>query len=295
MSVVSLLTRAIRTQPVTVDSLARELGLTSPDDFDLLQEYLDDALGVCEDYLGYPMARQAYTELLPGTDTFDLVLSRTPLVSVQQVLSAGSALASTEYRRIDPPESGILHRETQRWESAQVLYGWLTFSPSRDEAMLNYQVDYWAGWLLPTDNMVRQTTITVTASTQTYADSAGGFPLLVAGDVVRFSGFTNQANNGAHVVVSRTASAVVVAETLVNESPASTTPITCTVQTLPRTLARAVREQARAWYYARRLDIVGPAIVQRDDGTQVQYARSGAGMNKLTSMLLDPYVQVRAA
>lgn len=295
MSVLSVLTRALHTQPVAVESLARELGLTSPDDFDLLQDYLDDALAVCEEYVGYPFARQAYSELLPGSDTFDLVLRNPPLVAVQQVLSSGSILASSNYRIAAPPESAILHRETERWASIPQTFGWLTFAPGRDEAMLNYQVDYWAGWLLPSDNLVRKTTVTATASTKTYADSAGGFPLLVAGDVVRFSGFTNAANNGQHVVVSRTASALVVAETLVNETPAGTTPITCIVETLPRFLSRAVRELARSWYYARRMDLVGPSVIQRDDGTSVQFARSGSGINKLTSALLDPYVRIRLA
>lgn len=61
----------------------------------------------------------------------------------------------------------------------------------------------------------------VTASTKTYA-AASGLGSFLAGSLIKANGFTNSANNGLKKVASKTSTTVVVVETCVDETPAST-------------------------------------------------------------------------
>lgn len=61
----------------------------------------------------------------------------------------------------------------------------------------------------------------IVASTKTYS-AASGLGSFLAGSLVKASGFTNAANNGLKKVASKTSTTVVVVETCVDETPAST-------------------------------------------------------------------------
>lgn len=63
----------------------------------------------------------------------------------------------------------------------------------------------------------------VVASTKTYAAAAGLLPFNKAGYLVKASGFANASNNGLKTVASATATTVVVAETVADETPIGAT------------------------------------------------------------------------
>ena len=76
---------------------------------------------------------------------------------------------------------------------------------------------------------VAKTTISAAAADNSYNDSGAGLPVYTVGDTVTIAGFTTAGNNGAAVVVSSTASKLVVSGlTLTDETAGDTVTITQT-------------------------------------------------------------------
>ena len=75
-----------------------------------MQSALNRATALIEGYLGYPLRRQVYEETLAGYGTFELQVTRTPLVSVESIYSGDELVASTSYD-IANEGAGLIYRE----------------------------------------------------------------------------------------------------------------------------------------------------------------------------------------
>ena len=92
-------------------------------------------------------------------------------------------------------------------------------------------------------------------SDQSFNDVTNEFPLLVAGDRVTSSGFTDDANNGVLTVVSRTSGKIIVSGgSLVDEVADPGGAQVLRVSTLPHDVGRAALEAAKAWSFTRTRD-----------------------------------------
>src|SRR5690606_4848216 len=87
-----------------------------------------------------------------------------------------------------------------------------------------YDFYYSGGYLMPGDDVIAPSG-EATVSDDGYFELTGDeeFPILVSGESIVVTGFTNDENNGRHTVLSRTASRLYVASTLVGETSVSET------------------------------------------------------------------------
>lgn len=280
MGFVTILTAPLRTNLVSRRRVRRNLKIDYPDDDDLLDELIVEASSLIEDHVGYPLGRGVYQESVAGYGTPWLSLSRLPVALVTQTLSNTTLVDAATYSL--EGTAGMLYR-ARGWDSPAV-WSWGSTDPEPF-----YQVEYTGGYLLDDDAVFRQTTLSASSIDNSYNDSAGGFPLLVPGDRLRVLGFAQAGNLGVKTVVSRTASKVIVAETLTTE--AASLPVTLQVTTLPAAIARAAIDTTRSLYLQRQWDMSGPRTIQSEGGTAYLNQPMG-GLPESARAALLPYVRV---
>lgn len=222
-----------------------------------------------------PFHREAVTETLPGYGDLHLQLSRTPIAAVSQVLFESSSI--TDYS-IESPMEGTLYRAIGWAWTAQFAPGlsgrqrWPGFGaamPRSEEP--DFSVAYTGGYILPPQNHVAATTISVDDADDSFNDSASGFPsLLKAGDMIETSGFAAAANNGRFIVTGTpTTAKVVVSASLTTAVAGASVNVSYPEPTgLPLDVEKAAVEAVKTWFQAREDDSrvvekqLGPARVR---------------------------------
>jgi len=285
---ITISTHPAHTRLTTLRRLKLELGLaqagTTGDE--LLTALIDEATDAIETFCGRSFARAVVTESIPGTGRTRLMVSRTPVVAVSSIVRDTSTVSSSEYS-IENANAGFIYREdgwyyTVTEQSADLVERVMPSLP-----ILDYDVTYTGGYLLPEDDYVAAT-LSVLASTDSFNDSASGFPLVVAGDRITAAGWPTAANNRTHTVTSRTAAKIVVTSTLAAEA-STDVPRSLCVRTLPHDLERACVELCRSRYYQRQND---PAVSQKTVG-DLSISYDGTAMHEAlpasVTRLLKPY------
>ena len=227
-----------------------------------------------DSYCSRTFGRDRVSEDLTAEGSVWLTLDRTPVLTVTQVLCDSAPVLDWT---LTDPEAGILYRRTG---FLNVLgpreLGWPNAAPPlATDLPPRYHVDYIGGFLLPADD-VEVKTINVTASDQSYQDSASGLPLLVAGDSILASGFTNAKNNGWKTVVTATSSLITV-----TSDPAVVDEVapgamggsrSLRVSTLPADLEQACLETVKEFWHSRQRD---PDVTSKRVGDlAISYGRS---------------------
>ena len=210
----------------------------SSDDAFLLT-LIDEASERITSMVHRPLYRAQYTELLPGSNSRRLSLSRLPVVSVDAVSYDGTATSNLSDVSIEDGEAGFV----------DYLSGW-----GRAASPIIWSVTYTAGYFCPADDQ-SGTTLSAAASDDSFNDSGSGFPLtLRAGDVVSGeTDWTDTANEGRHVVTSTpTAAKIITTSTLVDEAEGSTR--TLLLRNLPGPIERACIELVKSAYTRRDRD-----------------------------------------
>lgn len=285
----TILAAAPHTNFTTYAEVKEYLRLDYDDDVTIIQRMIQRASAAILRAVHRPFARERYSEFLPGHGDTSLMLSRTPLLIIEQVLYQDAAI--TDYRVLNPL-SGILYREfgwiaTREWG---VDYQMLVPHQLPNDVRLLYQVDYVAGYLMPDDNLSNSATLSTSSVDNSYNDSTGTIPLLVAGDMVEVAGFSTAGNNGRSTVVSRTTTKLVVSgRTLVTEAAGGQRGIL--VRTLPEDLEEACLEIVRGWYLERVWDLAGPRIIDTPGGTRVINRPAGT-LPDAARALLEPWVRL---
>ena len=252
---------------------------SSHDDFltSLIEQASESICSICM----RRFERVEVTETLAGTGDYLASVSRIPVASLVSASLDGED-QTLDGISIYEPVFGQLYRES----------GWNDTRPrSRPWAGAKlWSLRYWAGYLLPGDDVVAST-ISVAASDDSYNDTGSGFPLLVAGDLILALDFTESANNGYKVVASATRSKIIVTTELTTEA-ADDDPRTLAVRTLPRSIERACIDLVRAGYAARDRD---PTLVSKSiDDVSATY-RTGSDAASLIDARdprLAPYVRL---
>jgi len=279
------LTRPTHTDLTTLATVRADLGLQEDTDEvalaaenALLARYIRQASGAIVRVCQRPFARATYRETWTGTWTQALTLSsalmlqHTPVMAIGQVLVNGDPF--TDYTLDDG--AGFL-------EFAQTTGLWY---PSWSGT---FQVDYTAGYLLPSDDLTSNQ-IGADAATNALTHAQAGFPLLVPGDVLTIDGFLSEQNNGTATVVTATASELVL-DGLTLDDAAAAQDITLTVHTLPDDVEGACVNTVRAYFLSRQFQLTGPRVIQSEGGTQFLSMPSGA-LSKEARELLKPYMRI---
>jgi hypothetical protein len=220
-------------------------------DEDWIIRGIEDASAAVVEEIERPVFRSRVEQSYGGTGDTVTILDLTPVVALESVVRPGDTLDLTDGRvGIRDADAGFLWRE-QTWPLDAGYRTDITTDISPYAGETPWTARYVGGWLVPADDFnAYNATLAVNG---TFTMPAGKLaPLLVKGDVVKLSGFTNAGNNGRFGVVSATDSSFVLAGTFTAETaPMSATAI---VRTLPSSLERAVLDTMQAWWYRRGRD-----------------------------------------
>jgi len=195
-------------------------------------------------------ARAFVTEKLESDTKTRLLLDYTPLVLIDKVFFKDVEVTDlVNISILDADVGTILNRDF--WKSTFLGIG-IESSRRPMDSFPDHQIDYTAGFLMPEDDISQNVTISASSVDNSFNITSAEFPLLVAGDLVKVSGFVDPANNGTFTVVSRTTTKVIVSATLVTE--AATPPIDFNSRTLPKDLEQAAIEVVTSLFRSRERD-----------------------------------------
>lgn len=224
----TIVTPAVSVDLTTLAVVKDELGIENTSKDVRLARLITGESQALSEQCGRVFARQVYQETVASAGGHRLQLSQYPIpADPTRITITQDGVAVTDFV-VDSPAYGVLWRDAE-WDTTEGVRSGLPFAAwVRPGLTADYTVGYPGGDLLPGDDRATNT-LSFTAATKTIADSAANLPLLVPGDTFVIAG--SASNNGRYTVVSRTAAAVVVSQTLVNESAGATVTLTC--RTLP--------------------------------------------------------------
>lgn len=240
----------------TLARVKSELGLTDAVEArdTVLAQMIEDASAAIVTYCDREFARATVTENLEGYGRTTLMLTNTPLVEVTQVrfkanvISPASGVDNIGGWSVHDPNAGFLFRPAL-FTNTQPMQTWIETEIQPMAGRQDWHVDYTGGYLMPGDNLVASGVMSASAADNSFnlpEDDDLYFPIIVAGEVIRMSGFGESDNNGKHTVVSRTPTKLVVASTLAEEPASGITRLTC--QTLPADLERRALDTVKNWF-----------------------------------------------
>lgn len=240
----------------TLAKVKAELGLTDTNESrdDVLSRMIEDASAAIVTFCDRQFARETVTEQLQGYDRTIITLDRTPLMQVTEVRYKGVAVPPASGFdqdsgwRMQDPNAGFLFRQ-DLFTSTQPMRTFIETEIVPQQGRQDWHIDYTGGYLMPGDNLVASGVMSASASDNSFnlpEDDDMYFPIIVPGEVIRTSGFTDAANNGKHTVVSRTPTKLVVESTLVDEPASGVHRLTCS--TLPADLERRCLDTVKSWF-----------------------------------------------
>jgi len=242
-------TRPFNTDFTTLANVKEALVISGTDDDVFLGNLIERASDEIVQFTRRDFARAAVTDDVVSVGTRRLLLFYPPILVIEAVRLRDTALVLAEVTdiKIINADAGIVARN-KVFESTQAHRADLTVQPINYQDLPDWSFDYTGGFLMPGDNIIGDTTISASSVDNSFNFSRV-FPLLVAGDAIKVSGFTDPANNGTFTVISRTATKIIVSATLVTE--AATPAINMTVETLPASLQHAAIEIVTSLFDAR--------------------------------------------
>lgn len=147
-------TPAIATDLALVDSIKVELNITDATQDAFLATLVSQASDIVRAYCGRVFERETVTEKLEGSGNTELLLTRTPIVSVTSITVNAVAVLTTEFT-IEDPDAGVLIKHTIDdppapviWETPPFLIRGISRRPSIFGSK-NIVIVYVSGYLLP--------------------------------------------------------------------------------------------------------------------------------------------------
>jgi hypothetical protein len=149
----SVVVPALFTACCLVDTIKAELHLTPAklgvDGDDILAGMVEDASAAVQRYCGYPFAAASYHELLPGNDSPQLMLARTPLIAITEVLFQSDPLLDVV---IADADAGLVYRERGFGWTGTFVWGVLSDTRAMGSERPIYSLKYRAGFRMPEDD-----------------------------------------------------------------------------------------------------------------------------------------------
>jgi len=239
-----------RTNPQTKDfttlaDVKTALEITGSDEDAFLSDLIERASDEIVSFTNREFARAEVTETVVSVGVNKLVLNYRPVLVLTELRLDGTAITDTV--NIINDVAGIIQRDDNRFESTQGKKSTLISTRIEYQDVPDWAVDYTGGFLMPGDDIAMDTNISASDADNSF-NTTGVFPLLVAGDRIVVSGFTDPADNGTFTVISRTDTKIIVSATLVTEAAGS---INMVVATLPKSLEWAAIEIVTSMFEAR--------------------------------------------
>lgn len=135
-------TSSTDTSLLSLPSYKAAIGTTATSDDGIMQSALDRATALIEGYVGYPLRRQVYEETVAGYGGNELLVSRTPVRSIESILYGEELVASTSYF-VDG--GGLIWRNDGWPWTAAVQYD-MTAHVAPHSELRSYTVVYEAGY-----------------------------------------------------------------------------------------------------------------------------------------------------
>lgn len=129
-----------------LETVKRELGTTGVTNDKILYDLIQQASDFIESYTGRVFKQETVTEFLPSRGSRYMILTRTPVNSVNFVEFDGSSVSSTSYE-IDDPDSGVIYKESA-WANTNISQHFITESYSR-WGRRDWEIKYTGGYKLP--------------------------------------------------------------------------------------------------------------------------------------------------
>jgi hypothetical protein len=148
-----ILTPAKATKLIPLATVKARLGITTTAQDALLGDLIDEASSAFDTVIGRALARQKYRETAPGSGMQQLRLSQAPVQQYQlaaiDLLSGNAAVDDLALYR---PNAGLVY-SPGGFMATTPGYGPLEYfaDPLATLAAPQYQVDYWAGYIMPDD------------------------------------------------------------------------------------------------------------------------------------------------
>lgn len=231
----------------TLEDVKQTLVITDNDDDAFLSASIERATDEIIQLTQRDFARAAITEELASVGRRRMILKYTPVLLIEDARLRGVPVDDIADIKISNGGAGIVSRE-EIFESTKGIRAGLTIQPVNYEDLDDWSFDYTGGFLMPGDNITGDMTISASAVDDSF-NITGIFPLLVAGDFIVTTGFTDAGLNGTFKVVSRTDTKVIVTATLPTEAAGNA--INITVETLPKALQQIAIEMVTGIFSAR--------------------------------------------
>lgn len=261
---ISLETWPKSTQLTTAATVLAEAGISGGDSA-LVSRMIDEATAAIESLTGRVFARAQWKEILPGTGGARMRLSRRPVLRIDALEIDGVVTDETAVEIVDA-DGGWIYLEGGFTRYTRPVWA----------------VTYTAGFLLPGDDVAAASTISAAAADDSFNDSAGGFPLLVAGDWLLASGFTAPADNGRHRALDGcTPAKILTSSSLTDEAAGAARSIL--LRNLPREIEREAIDWAKSLYYARSTDTSSVVTSEEIDGVKTTYGKQTVETDALLS------------
>lgn len=192
MSLITVRRPAEARELVLLSRVKRALGidLASVDQDALLNELIDSASRMVEDFTDRVFARELITEKIGNreTDLRDgfttrLMLRRTPVLMIEQIRFDGTAIP-IDTVMIEDPDAGFLFRPEGFTSTELVRQAIDRVSVGRTEPL--WEIDYSAGFILPTFPTISKTFTSTEVNTDDDTITIVGHEL-EAGDTIRFT------------------------------------------------------------------------------------------------------------
>ena len=277
MSSLTYIERPRSTGFCTVAEVKLDLGITSPARDSQIEEYIEEISSDIVAYCGREFARASVVERLSGDGSRSLMVSLTPIVECSDVAYRSCSFADFLVYNAD---AGILYHANTFRDTRPVRQ---QIEPHivNDLAAIDFSATYTGGYLMPGDDVLASGTLSVVAS-GILRLSAGEWPILVSGDVIRTTGFATASNNRRMTVQALDGLDCIVAETLVDETEGAI--VLVRVRTLPASLNGIARQLTRDRFLARNRD--GDVVSEKIGDWSATY-RGGAGSSASTSDTSD--------
>ena len=222
----------------TLGAVKTSLEITDSTDDAFLTNLIERVSEEIVTFTNRDFARAFITEKLESDTKTRLLLDYTPLALIDKVFFKDvEVIDLTNISILDADAGIIVNRDF--WKSTFLGIG-IEASKRPMDGLQDHQIDYTAGFLMPDDDISQSVNISASSVDNSFNITGAEFPLLVAGDLVKVSGFVDVANNGTFTVVSRTATKVIVSATLVTEAAGAARDFNS--RTFPREIEQAAIE-----------------------------------------------------
>lgn len=152
MTIVDTITTAPDKKLTTAETVRDEIGLSTLKDDHFIDRLINEASQAIVSYTNREFAEEEVKERVPGFDSPELIVSRTPIKSISEVSYDGETVINSDDYRIGDPDSGFIYRIDYIWQSTErVRYNleprWAVDSPEPE-----WVVTYTGGYVLPSSN-----------------------------------------------------------------------------------------------------------------------------------------------